>query len=634
MELEMSASSRQSLSSRLERSLATGLVLFLVGLPFHLVVKTSLPDPIGTYWKEILLGLLVVIWATLGFIQRRILIGGTALDLALLAYLGYLLMRLVFDRPGDQAWWGFYASVMYLPVFWLTAVVLRRYPTWLGKLAWLIVSLGAIVSLGGLVEFVIDRSLWPSAELVQRQGFPDVYVYGTHLRRVYFVFDSPTTLANTLALIFPMSLGLAYAATSAREKLLAGTAALLMLACIGFTFSRGIWVASALGLVIMGFLSGFFQRDKRLTLGLVGLVIVGLVVWGGVTLLRTSRLPGTDQGLVELTAEEYNNAPVLAVEHDLLERKPDFGETPQQVWTLYDPIAGQDDQRTVLYEPALKGVKTEVIYRVTVPDLGALKFGIALSPEVWSPEKGDGVNFQVYIAPVDAPQSGQFLFHRYINPKINPSDRRWRNFFLDLSPWAGREVNLSFINDSGPVENWDFDWAGWSEVSVVRLPYGYFTTRPASGDNLLLQYIRSIGDWARDETNRDRLAAWNLAVSAWLKSPLWGDGLGSTGLAGLRTNPEGAFVTESQVLKVLAELGIPGLILWLFVWFTIAKAGLQTLRLQLDFKNRAILFGILTSMLIIFIEGLVYQNMEVKQVNALTWTLAGMLAYLSTIRDG
>jgi hypothetical protein len=32
-------------------------------LPFHLVVKRLLPDPIGAYWKEILLGVLVVLWA-------------------------------------------------------------------------------------------------------------------------------------------------------------------------------------------------------------------------------------------------------------------------------------------------------------------------------------------------------------------------------------------------------------------------------------------------------------------------------------------------------------------------------------------------------------------------------------------
>ena len=44
--------------------------------------------------------------------------------------------------------------------------------------------------------------------------------------------------------------------------------------------------------------------------------------------------------------------------------------------------------------------------------------------------------------------------------------------------------------------------------------------------------------------------------------------------------------------------------------------------------------GIFCSLVIIFIECWVYQNMEVKQVNALFWTLLGMLTFLSVHSDG
>lgn len=629
MEVKKLSSTKLNLVNLFELILASGLVLFLVGLPFHLVIKSLLPGPIGTYWKEILLGLLIVIWGMLSLLNRRLLLSGTTLDVALLAFLGYIILRLILDRFGNQALWGFYYSVMYLPVFWVVVVALRRYPDWLEKLVWLIVLLGSIVAIGGVLEFILNRSLWPSSEIIQRQGFPDVYIYGTHLRRVYFVFDSPTTLANTLALIFPLSLGMVYAASSIKTKLLAGAATLVMIICIGFTFSRGIWVASAVGLVVIGFLVGFFQQNKRLTLDLIGLAFLSLVVWVGITTLRAIQLPSSNSKLVELTSEEYRKAPVLNVEQDLLQQRPAVGDNTLQTWTIYDPIQRQNDQRTVLYEPALESALTAVIYRITVPDLGALRFSIALSPEVWSPDKGDGVDFKVYIAPVDSPQSGQFLFNRYINPKINPSDRRWRNYLLDLSPWAGKDVYISLINDSGPAQNWDYDWAGWADVSIVRIPNEYFNSKPISGDNIVIQYFRSISDWVHDETNLDRLSAWNLALDAWRKSPIWGTGLGSTGLAGFRTNPAVAFVTESQVLKVLTELGIPGIILFAFIWYSIAKIGIRTLRDPLSSKNKAILIGILTSMVIIFIEGWVYQNMEAKQVNALFWTLTGTLAFLS-----
>jgi hypothetical protein len=382
--------------------------------------------------------------------------------------------------------------------------------------------------------------------------------------------------------------------------------------------------------VVIGLLAGIFQQNKKLTLSLVGLVIIGLVVWVVITSLRTNQLPSASTGLVELTSSQYQNAPVLDKNLNLIQVKPAYGNSELQTWTIFDPLQNQNDQRNVIYEPANNGVKSEVIYPITVPDSGAMKLAIALDPQVWSPEKGDGVDFQVYVTPVDTPNNGQFLLDRYINPKINPSDRRWRNYLLDLSPWSGKKVNISLITGCGPAQNCDNDWAGWADVSVVKLHQGYFSPKTDSDENIVLKYFRSISDWARDETNLDRLAAWNLAFDAWRKSPILGTGLGSTGFAALRSNPTSAFVTESQVLKVLTEMGLPGIILWGFVWFAIVKIGIQTFRRPLSPRSKAILIGILTSLIIIFIEGWVYQNMEAKQVNALFWTLTGMLAFIST----
>ena len=45
-------------ASRLDTWMLGGLVVFLAVLPFHLVVKSLIPGPLGSYWKEILLGLL------------------------------------------------------------------------------------------------------------------------------------------------------------------------------------------------------------------------------------------------------------------------------------------------------------------------------------------------------------------------------------------------------------------------------------------------------------------------------------------------------------------------------------------------------------------------------------------------
>jgi O-antigen ligase len=92
-------------------------------------------------------------------------------------------------------------------------------------------------------------------------------------------------------------------------------------------------------------------------------------------------------------------------------------------------------------------------------------------------------------------------------------------------------------------------------------------------------------------------------------------------------------VTESQVLKALVELGLPGLLVLGYLWFQIARVGYRAYRATDDPASRALLVGILTGLLVVFIEGWVYQNLEVKQVNAYFWTLVGTLAFLARGRD-
>ena len=153
----------------------------------------------------------------------------------------------------------------------------------------------------------------------------------------------------------------------------------------------------------------------------------------------------------------------------------------------------------------------------------------------------------------------------------------------------------------------------------------------ACGGTVALALAIKLGE---DHFGSCRLAAWGLALNAWRDSPLWGNGLGSTGVAALRTNPERAFVTESQVLKALVELGLPGFLALGFLWFQIARVGYRGYRAADDPTRRRLLLGILTGLLVVFVEGWVYQNLEVKQVNAYFWTLVGTMAFLTGGRGG
>ena len=438
-----------------------GLLLFLLLLPFHLVIKKLTPPPWGTYWKEGLLALLLAWWAwrylAAALRQRQGWPKISPLNLAVLLYLGLLLLRFGLDRSGQVGAWGLYISVMYLPLVWLVPAVLRRHPEWEMRLVTLTVGVGGFIALGGLTEFILDVPLWPSAELIQRQGFPDVFIYGAQVRRVYFTFDSPTALANTLALFLPLALILILLSRRIWARLTAGLAALLIIACIIVTYSRGIWVSAALAIFLMAALICLVQRRRWLVPIGASLVVLMMLSWGLFNLLQPGQAEAASESVIELPPTAYRFAPLTGIDQELLKSTPLHGQAVIETWSLFDPISGQHDTRPVLFErPAANG-REEITYQVSVPPAGALRFAIVLSPEVWSTEKGDGASFHVHLAEAGMAIEGQSIFNRYINPKHNPSDRRWRNFLVDLSPWAGQVVNLHFIVKAGPTGDSNFD---------------------------------------------------------------------------------------------------------------------------------------------------------------------------------
>jgi hypothetical protein len=88
-----------------------------------------------------------------------------------------------------------------------------------------------------------------------------------------------------------------------------------------------------------------------------------------------------------------------------------------------------------------------LIYKVRVPDDGWLRVSLGLKPEAWTKE-GDGVYFFVGVS--DG-RSFEQLFTQTVDPFHNPSERRWIPVMVDLSSYAGEEVQVIFnTRASGP----------------------------------------------------------------------------------------------------------------------------------------------------------------------------------------
>jgi len=94
-------------------------------------------------------------------------------------------------------------------------------------------------------------------------------------------------------------------------------------------------------------------------------------------------------------------------------------------------------------------------------------FGLGMDPAVWSPDKGDGVEYNVYVRYPDEPYKLYRVFHRYLDPKRNPGDRHWLDQVVDLSAYGGETVDVIFETLPGPAGDANFDWGGWSTPVLV-----------------------------------------------------------------------------------------------------------------------------------------------------------------------
>jgi len=101
-----------------------------------------------------------------------------------------------------------------------------------------------------------------------------------------------------------------------------------------------------------------------------------------------------------------------------------------------------------------------VTYRVTIDEKRpVLEFCVLLKPEVH--HKNDGVVFLLEL------RSGGVidkLFTATLMPKTRPADRKAVYHRIDLSEYAGQEVELLFSTDPCPGGKIDWAWAGWGAV--------------------------------------------------------------------------------------------------------------------------------------------------------------------------
>jgi hypothetical protein len=109
---------------------------------------------------------------------------------------------------------------------------------------------------------------------------------------------------------------------------------------------------------------------------------------------------------------------------------------------------------------------TRITWKAHVPDDGWLKVDLGMKPESWDKE-GNGVWFYVGVSDGHAFEE---LFSQHLDPFNNKSDRRWVPVFVDLSAYAGEDVNVVFNTRTSAERTPDDprnDMALWGAPEIV-----------------------------------------------------------------------------------------------------------------------------------------------------------------------
>lgn len=118
---------------------------------------------------------------------------------------------------------------------------------------------------------------------------------------------------------------------------------------------------------------------------------------------------------------------------DLLARFDQATKDGAGPYTIVDATLAGETKKAILAPP-----NGRIHFKIRVPEDGWLKVSLGMKPESWDKE-GNGVYF---FAGVSDGRAFERLFEQTLNPFKNPSERRWIPVTVDLSAYAGEEMDV------------------------------------------------------------------------------------------------------------------------------------------------------------------------------------------------
>jgi putative inorganic carbon (HCO3(-)) transporter len=152
----------------------------------------------------------------------------------------------------------------------------------------------------------------------------------------------------------------------------------------------------------------------------------------------------------------------------------------------------------------------------------------------------------------------------------------------------------------------------------------------SQSERAFMERIGSLSNPIQDKSIQDRLAVWGALQRIVEQSPL-GIGIGSTGATSYRFSSEllyGRITPDNSYLKILLELGWPGLLLFIWFMLNLLWTGQRVARRTRFARYHELAAGLtayFTAYLILLFNG---EYIELNPLRTLTWVLSGLLLIL------
>ena len=121
-------------------------------------------------------------------------------------------------------------------------------------------------------------------------------------------------------------------------------------------------------------------------------------------------------------------------------------------------------RRVLSVRPTAHGDRTVLrVQHAVAPEGEILSSGVAVHPQWWFKLPPSWIDFEVH---VEVAGERVLVYERRLNPSNDLADRRWFEFEIDLSAWAGKTVDLLFVNAAERARGEELWMAGWWEPRV------------------------------------------------------------------------------------------------------------------------------------------------------------------------